>query len=433
MYCPECGKSNPEGLQNCQYCNAELKESVEESSPASVVAQKLEGVFNSVKKIDLSKGGEFVKKHKAIVIAIVCVVAIITALCSIVSFAVSPKRTAEKYLNALISGDTKTLFECVALPSGKFITEEGFVKQMESYKKELFGNSQMSEFAIEEYDSKLLSLEGEFLKVYNVKFFSPTNGETLDQTLVLTKQNEKELLFFPKYKAIVESVVCNDLLLTVYAPQNSHIEIDGIALEQSDIVESVENSDVTYRIDAIFCGEHKVAITGEITEPVEYDMYVYSNSTEESVGAFKSYNLNETAKEFLIKRAAEDMQKLFDSAIANKPVSETGIIFADNTDDISWAYKNICDYVHRDKGEGLESIVFSDCTSKYDYIELDSDGKSTVYLNYSYTFVKSVIQNEALVKKTSERAFSSSTNLTYVLDEGNWQLEDISYYHPSYY
>lgn len=431
MYCPECGKSNPEGLQNCKYCNAELKETVTKGNGMSMGVEKIESALDRLKTSDFSNGRSFIKKHKKLIISSLCAAGIIAVLGSAVAFAVSPKRTAEKYLKNLINKNTEALYDCVALPDGKFITEENFVKKMEEYTSDLLGNTDFTDFSIEEYDRKSLGSEGNFAKVYAVKLFSNLSGNSSDITLVLAKQKEKQHLVFPKYKVIIDNIVRTDITLTVFAPPNSTSDIDGIPLETEDIVKKDVES-VTYKIKAIFCGEHILTVSGEYIKPNEYDLYIYKNDTEKSVGTFKSYYLNNTAKSSLKETAAADWQKLFDSAIQKKAFAESGITTGADNDSINRIYDGICKFAVKDNGEGLKSITFSNYIIDDDEIKIDGSNRSNIYLKYSYTFVKTVLKDGKLVEESSADTRQSSVRMTYILNNSEWQLEDISGYYPNY-
>lgn len=431
MYCPECGKSNPEGLQNCKYCNAELKETVTKNHTENAAVEKIESALDKLKTSDFSNGRSFIKKHKKLIISFLCAVGIIAVLGSVISFAVSPKRTAEKYLKNLMSKNMEVLYDCVALPEGKFITEENFVRKMEDYSSDLFGNAKFTDFSVEEYDRESLGSEGKFARVYEVKFFSGLNGESADITLVLAKQKDKQLLVFPRYKVVVDDIVCTEMRLTVFAPPNSVSDIDGIPLETEDVVENDEES-VTYRIKAIFCGEHKLTVSGEYIKPNEYELNIYRNDTENSVGTFASYYLNDTAKDSLKETASADWQLLFDSAIQKKAFSEVGITVSADNDDISSIYDGICKFAVKDNGEGLKSITFSNYIIDDDEIEIDASNRSNIYLKYSYTFVKTVLKDGKLVEESSADTRQSSIRMTCILNNGEWQLDDINGYYPNY-
>ena len=50
MYCPKCGKENPEGARFCMHCGADLSEYKVEISPNIVVSPKIETKFDILKE-----------------------------------------------------------------------------------------------------------------------------------------------------------------------------------------------------------------------------------------------------------------------------------------------------------------------------------------------------------------------------------------------
>ena len=79
LYCPECGKSNPDDAQYCQYCNAELKE-----TPVLTSNVHFRRYIEKAKGVKISKFTDTVKRWKSVLvtlgIAVVFVVGISFAL-----------------------------------------------------------------------------------------------------------------------------------------------------------------------------------------------------------------------------------------------------------------------------------------------------------------------------------------------------------------
>ena len=197
MYCPECGKSNPEGAKNCQYCNAELIETTGSSSklPGNIekYAQKAKDIDISNIKSTVKDVGARAKKKLKIIIPVSILAVVLVAAIAIIGYISSPKRVVNSYVKNLIAGDFDSLYNDIALPESDFITKEQFKKVMEERGSYIGGLSVASNFTVEEVDSTGTQAD-KYFKNYNVAFLSNLTGTVINSFEVTAAKQDKNFL-----------------------------------------------------------------------------------------------------------------------------------------------------------------------------------------------------------------------------------------------
>ena len=229
MFCPKCGIKCEENWKFCEECGTELPKKEDKNGLFENVS-----TLPSLSKMKESFVGQFFpqiafnyKKYKKALIPLVAVGAIIIAFYSIGSYLSSPKRTAENYFGYLVESDWKSAFKYLSLTEDDFINEVSFEKYMENYASDY---SYILSFNVNEDkrsdDSKVNSL----VRKYNIDYASsrpPVEGSTY---VILTKQKEKSLFFFSKYKVSTESMA---EAFEIYVPEKTVIYFDDLELNEN--------------------------------------------------------------------------------------------------------------------------------------------------------------------------------------------------------
>lgn len=440
MYCPECGKSNPEGAKKCQYCNAELIETVNEDSKISGSLSKYAG---KVKNIDIASIktttdslSAHIKKKRKIIIPLSVAIILIVVAAAVIGYITSPKRVVNSYINNLINGDIDSLYDNIAMPESDFLTKELFEKSMQEYSQYIGKLSSASGFTVEE-SNDFGNKTDRYFKNYTVVFMSNISGTAIDSLDITVAKQDKNLFFiFPRYKVAMNGLVCSNITVRLDAPTGCVVEVDGIPLKDSSEMDS-QSGTKDYVIDAIFSGEHTITVTGDLINAFEKNVHIGQDNYTISIGEYDSFYLrNSTAKE-LVNIAAKDMQSLYNSAISGNQLSNSGISLADDNKDISELYDNLISHVKRENGEGLKSITFSNFNAKAlsdgHEVELYSDNICRIRLTYDYSYVKRAEEGGGLVEVSSSQKHSSDTFFEYIYENGGWKLRDMDYYTVSYY
>ncbi len=426
MFCPECGKSNPEGLKNCLYCNAELVETVGGSSSR---ATNTSGYEQTTQSFDFSETKasataflEKIKAKKKIVIPALIIAVVFVVGFSVVSYITSPKRVVESYLDNMINGNFDDIYDELLLPEGSFMTKEQFTQMMqEDYQYTAFSDAYG--YSIEKNAS-----DTSFGKTYTFYLKrSGTSAENLQQ-VVLEKQDNAFLFLFSNYKVVLDDIVCSDLEISLRAPQGCTLEIDGIELESS--YDSYSYGYTTYEIDNIFTGKHNVRITGDMIENFEDEIYIYQSSN--SITIDETLYLNSSEEDSLISTIAQDLQMIYDSAIVDKDSNEIDINLARDNQLYS-VYGNISFSVNKSYWDNysVQSIALSNFAKEQgrfsdSKVSIDKNGTCSISLTYDYSYSK-------YYSDTGETSSSfgqcASTEFVYVYSDGQWYFKDMYYYY----
>ena len=439
MYCPECGKSNPEGAKNCQYCNAELIETTGGSSklPSNIekYAQKAKDIDISNIKSTVKDVGARAKKKRKIIIPVSILAVVLVAAIAIIGYISSPKRVVNSYVKNLIAGDFDSLYNDIALPESDFITKEQFKKAMEERGSYIGGLSVASNFTVEEVDFTGTQTD-KYFKNYNVAFLSNVTGTVINSfEVTAAKQDKNFLLIFPRYKVALDGLVCSNITVQLDAPSGCSVEIDGIALKDPTI-QDPEDKVAIYTVDAIFSGKHTITVTGDLINAFEKEVNISRSDDTINIGEYDSFYLRNTAANNIIDIAAGDLQSMYNAAIAGKSFNDSGVSLASDNRNISEKYNNLASYAKKDNGEGLKSITFSNFRDKTlantPEIEMYSNDICRVRLVYDYSYVKIEDKYDGLTEISSQN-HSSDTFMEYAYENGSWKLRDMDYYMPSYY
>lgn len=462
MFCPECGKPNPDGSNFCQFCGEHFNESVD-SSPCQNESQPNDSyqpndfgenpvsngsdLIVNIPKADFSKIVSTIKTKKNIVIPVLSVVVLLIAFFSIGASVTSPKNVAKKYFEAMTKSDYETMYNYVAAPKGDFVNKAAYVKYIENQFSET-GNSfeGIKNFDIYEYeninnvqsyfdyDYNEDEQHSTFTRIFIVECVDDVTGYSSTYQIELVKQTGKSFLFFDKYKVALGNSVCQNLSLKV--PNGFSVSVDDIALSNPTTDEN--NLDV-YVIATIFNGQHKVKVQSSITEPYEMDMYFSGNDSVESFD-FSDFSLNDAALKSLEDKAVADLKRMYDCAVKAAPFSNLSILSTEEyADDLHDNYEYLCDHVTGYyEGTGLKSISFSEYSIKNDegkkkHSLFNDKGLAVSFsLEYGYNYSESVYVYGEPSLKTEKSSNTGSTQFSYRLVNGNWILNGLSYYNVNY-
>ena len=124
-------------------------------------------------------------------------------------------------------------------------------------------------------------------------------------------------------------------------------------------IQDSEDKVAIYTVDAIFSGEHKITVTGDLINAFEKKVNISRSDDTINVGEYDSFYLRNTAANNIIDIAAGDLQSMYNAAIAGKSFNDSGVSLASDNRNISEKYNNLASYAKKDNGGGLKSITFS--------------------------------------------------------------------------
>ncbi len=323
MYCPECGKWNPEESELCEYCGTVFEEelsapqqsfnqSVWVNAPAErnqndvygapyregasqafdraqfqsdvyrvkkAVKSTANVVSQKAKHLDTQENRQAVQRlaNNKMFLPLVCLVVffIVAVVCFFaVGFSLTkPERIAEKYFECCIEGDYEKMYSYVDITESDFVNKKTFVQYMQNNTDIKIGS--VSNYTIQEYagypngfesygmeaDSSRLK-DNALIKSYIVRYVREGSGSETTYDIVLTKKKTKKWLFFDNY-----CVGMNDYLVTDYEIKTcagARIFMDGIELKNPEQCREEEKWYDSYTIPSAFSGSHEFRVVGSI-------------------------------------------------------------------------------------------------------------------------------------------------------------------------
>lgn len=475
MYCPECGKFNPDENVACQYCGVRLadnsqpqnpqpeysynpadnyeqnyQENIDGSSPGDVTDDLFGDAMEKIKNYDyskiktgLEKALEFAKAKKAIVIPVAAVLVIFIAFLAIGSAATSPKKIAKGYFEAFIEADYAEMFDYVAVLDSDFITDETFTQYMTKQYSSGSGFENVNNFTIEEVRGPG---SDKHTKAYYAEYYDSITGRSDTYVITLVKQSSKSLLFFDNYKVTLgENIMTQEAKLAI--PSGFKATIDGVKLDEMVAAEqddyySYEGYDV-YRIPAILNGKHKVVLKSEMFDDFTTEVSYYGEyGSTQRVGDFSSMNIKADIASALQKRAVSDLQAIYTSALAGANASAVNVAVSPAFDNFADCYSSICNrIVGYQEGTGLKSFNITKSSiyvSSYgnpngiNISSSDSGITASFRLDYSYNFSKAVYNYGSPDLTIENGTKDYDTSFRYALIDGEWKLDYIGSYNISY-
>lgn len=496
MFCPECGKPNPDENMFCQFCSAMLVDNTVPQSedifgsgasedfsayqptqyeqpapydnsmgyrtpaPQNYQPQKPVAGYDyepernpadnpdiivSVPKIDTGKVSDLIKKYKNILVPVVAAIVVLIGFFAIGNSLTAPERVAKKYFEALTENDFKGMYSYVSAPSGDFVSKDAYIAYMENIVKENpYYN--IKSFNIEEsnsdrYDFDFLegnkSSPSSFTKKYRIEYIDDVTGYSGTYSIELVKQSKKTFLFFDNYKVGLGDMVCLNTSLTVPSGFNK-VTIDDIKLSKGTTDES---GNTVYPIEAIFVGKHTVKLESEITEPFEQEIYFGSGDSSKAIENYSSFVLKEDVLKNIENKAMIDFDKIYKSAIAGTQLSAAEIKTTKTYEKFPEHYSRIMNHIRREyDGQilGLKNISFTGFAMESDYsgaksYSVSNNNGLTVSFNLKINYNCTVTENRYFDGIVTEnRSKDGYVNFSYTLVDGEWVLNNMSSYTISY-
>ncbi len=351
MFCENCGTKAKEGANFCEECGTPLKK------------RKPNKVTKQIKKVIKKPKKEIPKKTKIIIGIVLALVILATISLLIVSNSVKPQTVVAEYFDALKDTDVDKIYSYLDVQDKDFTSKEAFENLLTA------NSDQIVNYSI---TNTTISTDGLEAKV-TVKYITEEDDSD-SVTINLIKESDNKLLFFSNWKIEPDFEIVNDYQIKVI--KDSEVELAGIALTEDylDAEESDDEFDV-YVIPELFKTEYPVKVTYPMGITIESTLNTDSFINSKTL----SFSLNDISEEDqtkIEKAVIENIQYIYDSALANKDYDSIKEKFYSN-DDLEEAYDNFKTRLEN-RSDDLDSITFTDV--KINRIYLDDDG----YLNVSF-------------------------------------------------
>ena len=453
MFCPECGKFNPDENQVCQYCNSLLIDnsapvSTEQSAEAPAPQTAGEGsndVVLNIPKLDLAKAKSFFMKNKFIIIPILAVVIAFIIFVSVGSSMSSPEKVVRNYYNALVNGEYEDMYDYIALPEGDFTTKENFVKHMKAINKDDNSLPKQTDFRVEEIRDNINNFENGMsastekekndspLKKYTVTFYDKSTGATDSYTVTLIEQDTKKLLFFKDYKVSSAGLIVKNVQFEIAG--DAQIKIDGKTLKNP---KKNEDGNKVYKIDTIFAGNHDMTLTSELYETYKSEFNVNSDNYHQKIYVADAMKVKEKIVTSLEKTALSDFKTIYENAMAQKSFPKSIKLSEDEDKLVTERYNELLeDLAPNEDGTGLNSITFKSGkirTSRYSddlQYSVGQDDSGNTYISFTLDIeyeYKATVDTGWFTSniQTREDTRTDDISFKYVYIDGKWALSYIS-------
>lgn len=437
MFCPKCGTKNEDDARFCAACGAPI----EDAAPQMTAPQAPENaqeetavpqpqmtapqadaapqpqVQTPVQQAPASpKQPMSAKQRKSVIIGAAAVVLVIIFIAAGNIFS-SPKRIAEKYFAASMEGQWDKAFKYMDLPDGDFITKDLLVKIYEDKDAKDITNFEVVED--EDYDSTIA-------KKYYVTYYTKGNSKSVKSVELV--RDGRFMLFWNRYKVSPDNIVAKNVKFTVTA--TSKLYIDDVEVPDKYIDKSDDKNDgsksvstrKTYKIDAMFSGDHRIHVTDDIYKDINENYYIGSDEG--------SYNVTTTdiRDDILDERMAaaeKNLKTFFNAAIENKSFDSVKDMCVDNEaklKSLKSTYDKFVTNTYKN-GYGVKSIDFNKFSTQAS--SGTTDGYPYIKVSISAGVTGTGAQKLGPTKNFNE---TTSATFTYMYKDGQWKISAATLY-----
>lgn len=390
--CPNCGTVNLEDARFCENCGTDLGTVAGQNQQAS--GNPVSGSFSSTSSLPQPAGKTPIPKWVPILIAETALLALcIYGIAMAAKNSHSPERVAETFFVHMANGDWEEGYSKLDAEDSEFINAKMFASanaqgntlgvvtnyqlsapydgqgldQLSQSVYDLAGSLGLEEYLEQESSS---SLEKAFKVDYRAK------GNTDNSTYLIMLNQTPE-----GWKVGASNFIHKDY--RIYVPKGFQVSVDGIVLGEPYLIpEGEEGYDGdgyrdSYSIPQIFYGTHEIKITME-------DMEDVSETIEIGYGDFQysleQIQLKEEVRDMLIQKAGENMQQIYNAAMAGKNFSSIENLISSDKE-LRQKAKEEYEELLADMNEGdtlPTRVIFQN-------IEGESDSSdSIVFISFSY-------------------------------------------------
>lgn len=369
-FCGECGAKNTKGDSFCAECGSKLvTEEVATTSDHSFLNQQVPNQ-QPVKPMT--------KTTKMVIVIALALIAVIVALVVIFNNITNPKAVAKDYIKSLVNQDADKLYGYLEIAGDKtFVSKDVFKKQM----KDVLEDTKIINYTITDVnysDSKLKA-------TVNYKYTLQNSSSEKTDSVVLSKQNDNKLLFFPNWKVsgLSFDVIQN---YTIKVAKGSKLTFGGIKVNSKylDKKESSSMYDV-YNLPQVF--SYETVIKAELPNGFEIEQEVTPSSYNSLYTVeMDEDNMTESSKEKLNSLAIAALNKIYGNIVENKSFADIKGSFVHGKLDLTNLESNYNELVTDLSDENNTLTSFNATKASIYDVELNSDGYLEVEFKVNYDY-----------------------------------------------
>ncbi len=344
------------------------------------------------------------------------------------------KKTAEKYVESLTSGDYDKAFNALTLPASEFLTVDTFRAANADT-----GIGEITTMTVTDGYSMYVTPNS---KAVNISYVLNV-GKVGNLNLTLDKTSEKHMLFFDKYKVNASNFYKTDVI--VVAPKNMTVKVNGVAVDSKYILEETQAQEYyyntskanVYEIPYVFYGNAKFTLESDFTETLESAIVLKESKDDDDTDIsvnFMSMTSDIKYKEDLAttlqKQAESDLATIVKAAVDGKEFSTiTGMVSSYESwkDDVEYDYEYYNLNRMHSSSKDFSEMKITDVKTKASFGSYStySNGqmKLKVTVSYSsagkYVYHSSFYGDQTYVQDA--RTYSSSY-IYYTYEDGKWVI-----------
>lgn len=355
LFCPNCGIKNEDKAKFCENCGTKLEGIQIVKKPAMGVKKYKE------------KAKELTKIQIVVLAEVVCLILVIGMFFGIGISQNSAEAVAKRYFQAYSEQNWSRVYDMTDYPAGGLLQKYQFIELMKSSEA-----PEITSFEIKKEKQADSSIQKNFTVEYTVK-----GGGTDTLQLNLTKQGEKSIRVFDKWKVSSDEQVVKDFCINV--PAGASVAVDGIVLADSEKAESQIDGMNSYCV-TLFAGSHKLQAAAPWFELYETD---FSAVQDEQFTA-SDLKLADEGQTAIQAKMQEALEKVYRAAMSGQEFSEVSGLFLDKyKSSCEESYDNFVSELHNQESYTLNQVAFTDFKCKFSY-NTDPQGMLDTEMTFNY-------------------------------------------------
>lgn len=399
MFCPECGTKNKEDALFCENCGSRLR-------PEETLMPK-------AKK-------RFAIKQKLIFLEVVILAGVMALFYFAGKKLTAPERIASLYFEKVMAADWDGVYQSLELGETEFINLEKF-KELHTKAKA----AEITNYKITAGNEK----DGKRELTKNIEIQYQVKGETEDSCykVSLIRQKNKGFLFFDQWKVVPKDMVVNQVKF--FVPHGAKAALDGVSLSGAwKEEESRKGSRDVYQVDALFSGNHSIALSQKDREDYEENLLILPEGEKEF--EIEELKVKREIKEKVIQESGQVLLAIYEAILNQRDFKEVSPLFSADPEvqyEIGRNYHNVQMSSVYGEGIGLKKIDFKETIGSVEQITEEDQVVLKVQLDCTFDYTiqsKNWWSGKLAAKK--ERGFSKP-EFYYRLENGKWVLYNTNF------
>lgn len=412
MFCPECGRKNPDDAVFCENCGTKIMDKDQQV----ILDQSKLAVGHQIK----AHSRKAVSK-KSIVVGIIILFFLVSAITFVLvgKSLSSPERSAEQYFECVMDGDWENVYSQLELSDSELLSKKMFLAAKEDSELE-----KVSSYTV----GSVRNAGKEDTKKVTIRYRSKGDSGRQKYEITLVRQEEKFLFFFNKWKVIPSDMLINNYTLTV--PLGTTVSLDGVTLADKEKVK--EGNDLyseyfdTYQVDALFEGNHDIKVTADNME--DYEETVNLEKDEYDSFYLTEMELKQDVVDQVATDAKDILKSILQAGVEKKDFSSIQDYFSTDNEiqsDMKSSYESFIDDLEYAEVSNLEVQDIS-ATTESSYADGAAMVDVTLDFEYNYTYNdKDWWTGELTVTNDTK---SNDATVYFKYEDGKWVITYLSFY-----